>query len=258
MSADFDELLRRLERRKRERLEKDSETYKIMAGVFDQSTLLTLYHMINRGVFDVFIGAISTGKEANIFCAVDKVGDFVAIKIYRIATSDFKNMYKYLAADTRFRRVPRERRRVVFSWASREFKNLKRAHEAGVPVPRPIDQEENVLAMEFIGEDGIPYPRMKDLPPEDAEKAFELMIDGVKRLYRDAGIVHSDLSEYNVLLAPDPVFIDFSMSTDTGNPMSPELLRRDLENLTRYFRKRGVKTPEVAELFKEVVGETSE
>jgi RIO kinase 1 len=255
--ADFETLLRRLERRKQERLEKDSETYKIMASVFDRSTLLTLYHMIHRKVFDVFYGVVSTGKEANIFCALDKLGNFVAVKIYRIATSDFRTMHRYLVGDPRFRRVPKERRRVIFAWASREFKNLRRAHEAGVQVPRPLDQKKNVLAMEFVGEDGIPYPRMKDETPKDPKRAFELLVGGAKVLYRDAGLVHSDLSEYNVLLSPDPILIDFSMGTDIGNPMTPELLRRDMENLVRYFRKLGIETPEAQELVGEIVGETS-
>jgi RIO kinase 1 len=236
-------------------LEKDSETYKIMASVFDRSTLLTLYHMIHREVFDVFYGVVSTGKEANIFCALDKLGNFVAVKIYRIATSDFRSMHRYLAGDPRFRRVPKERRRIIFSWASREFKNLRRAHEAGVPVPRPLDQKKNVLAMEFIGEEGVPYPRMKDETPRNPEKAFRVLVEAAKTLYRKAGLVHSDLSEYNVLLSPDPVLIDFSMGTDIGNPMTPELLRRDMENLVRYFGKLGVETPEVQELVRKVMGE---
>ena len=177
MPVDFEALLSKLERRKTERLEKDSETYKIMASVFDSSTLLTLYHMINRGVFDVFYGAVSTGKEANIFCALDKRGNYVATKIYRISTSNFRNMYRYLAGDPRFRRIQRERRQIIYSWASREFKNLQRAYEAGVAVPRPIDCEKNVLAMEFIGEEGAPYPRMKDVPPRAPRRMFERLFD---------------------------------------------------------------------------------
>jgi RIO kinase 1 len=211
--------------------------------------------MIHRGVFDVFYGVVSTGKEANIFCALDKLGNFVAVKIYRIATSDFRTMHRYLVGDPRFRRVPKERRRIIFTWASREFKNLQRAYEAGVRVPRPLDQKKNVLAMEFIGEDGVPYPRMKDEPPKDPKKAFEILFKGAEMLYRNAGLVHSDLSEYNVLLSPDPVLIDFSMGTDIGNPMTLELLRRDMENLVRYFRKLGVKTPEALELVEKVIGE---
>ncbi len=252
MPADFEALLSRLERRKLERLEKDSETYKIMASVFDSSTLLTLYHMINRGVFDIFYGAVSTGKEANIFCALDKRGDYVAVKIYRIATSDFRNMRKYLVGDPRFRRIPSERREVVYTWGSREFKNLQRAREAGVPVPRPVDCEKNVLVMEFVGEEGVPYPRMKDTPPKAPKRAFKALFDAVKSLYQNARLIHSDLSEYNVLLTPDPVLIDFSMGTDRANPMGDELLMRDLENLVRYFRKLGVKTPDPIELFKEI------
>lgn len=255
MAADFEALVHKLERRKLERLEKDSETYKIMASVFDSSTLLTLYHLINRGIFEIFYGAVSTGKEANIFCALDKKGNYVAVKIYRIATSDFKNMYRYLAGDPRFRRVPRERRQIIYAWTSREFKNLQRAHEAGVSVPRPTDCEKNVLAMEFVGEGGVPYPRMKDSPPQAPRKTFEKLLDSVETLYRKAELVHSDLSEYNVMLTPDPVLIDFSMATDIANPMCDELLLRDLSNLVNYFRKLGLETPEPIKLFSKVKGE---
>ncbi len=255
MPADFEALLSKLERRRPERLEKDSETYKIMASVFDSSTLLTLYHMINRGVFDVFYGAVSTGKEANIFCALDKRGNYIAAKIYRIATSNFKNMYRYLAGDPRFRRIQRERRRIIYSWVSREFKNLQRAYEAGVAVPRPIDCEKNVLAMEFIGEEGVPYPRMKNVAPKAPRRAFEGLFGAIKVLYRKAELVHADFSEYNVMLTPEPVLIDFSMATDIANPMCDELLMRDLSQLVHYFRKLGLKTSESAELFSEVKGE---
>ncbi|MEM3421755.1 MAG: serine protein kinase RIO [Candidatus Hadarchaeum sp.] len=253
MEEDFESILSKLDRKKIERLEKDSEIYKIMARVFDTSTLLTLYRLINRGVFDVFYGNISAGKEANIYCALDKNGNYVAAKIYRIATSDFKNMHRYLVGDTRFKRVPEDRRGIIYTWTSREFKNLQQAYAAGVPVPRPIDHEKNVLAMEFIGEDGVPYPLLKDVKPKNPKKTFEILVDSVKKLYQEAEIVHSDLSEYNVMLTPDPVLIDFSMGTDIKNPMAEQLLMRDIQNLVRYFRKLGMKTPEPSGIFAEIV-----
>jgi len=255
LPVDFEALIHKLERRKLERLEKDSETYKIMAGVFDSSTLMTLYYMIHRGVFDALYGAVSTGKEANIFCALDRQGNYVAVKIYRIATSDFKTMYRYLAGDPRFRSFRRERRSIIYTWASREFKNLQRANEAGVPVPKPIDCEKNVLSMEFIGEEGVPYPRMKDSPPKNPKAVFEKLLDAVEALHSKGELVHADLSEYNVLLTPEPVLIDFSMATDIKNPMSDELLLRDLSNLVNYFRKLKIKTPEPIELFTKIKGE---
>jgi len=156
LAEDFEALLRKFERRKIERLEKDSEAYKTLADVFDHPTLLTLYHMVNRGIFETFYGAVSTGKEANIFRALDKRGNYVAVKIYRIATSDFKTMYRYLVGDPRFKTFHRDRRRIIYTWTSREFKNMQRAYEVGVSVPKPIDFENNVLVMEFVGEGGVP------------------------------------------------------------------------------------------------------
>jgi len=255
LAADFEALLRKLERRKIERLEKDSEAYKILADVFDHPTLLTLYHMVNRGIFETLYGAVSTGKEANIFCALDKQGNYVAVKIYRLATSDFKTMYRYLVGDPRFRTFHRDRRRIIYTWTSREFKNLQRAYEAGVSVPRPIDFENNVLVMEFVGEDGVSYPRMKDCRPKKPKQAFEKLLDAVKALYKKAKLVHADLSEYNVLVGPEPVLIDFSMATDIANPMANDLLMRDLTKLTRYFKKLGVETGEPIELFSDIKGE---
>lgn len=254
MSAELDTLLRKLERRKVERLEKDSEFYKVMASVFDSSTLLTLYHMIHRGVFDVLYGAVKAGKESCIFRALDKRGDYVAVKVYRIATSDFKRMNRYLASDPRFRSVGKDRRRIIHLWATREFKNLQRAEEAAVPAPKPIDVKNNVLAMGFVGEGGVPYPRMKEQPPSDPERAFHVLLGAVDNLYRKGRLVHSDLSEYNVLVGPEPVLIDFSMATDIRNPMADELLLRDLTNLANYFRKLGVRVKEPVELLEKIKG----
>lgn len=257
MAENFEDLLKKLERRKLERIEKDSEELKTIADVFDHQTLLTLYHMVNRSIVETFYGVMSTGKEANIFCALDKQGNYVAVKIYRIATSDFKTMYRYLVGDPRFRSFHRDRRRIIYTWTSREFKNLERAHEAGVRVPMPIDFENNVLAMEFIGEGGVPYPRMKDQKPKNPKQTFKKLLNDVETLYTKAQLVHADLSEYNVLLDPEPVLIDFSMATDIANPMANELLMRDLANIVRYFRRLGVETKEPIELFEKIKGKMS-
>ncbi|MEM0359122.1 MAG: serine protein kinase RIO [Candidatus Hadarchaeales archaeon] len=254
MSEDFQEFLREGEGWKYERLEKDSEMRKVVERVFDASTLLTLYHMINRGTIDRFGGAVSTGKEAHVFRALNSEGEHVAVKIYRVATSDFKNMYRYLVMDPRFKGIYKDRRQVVYAWASREYKNLQRAGEAGVSAPRALDYEKNVLVMEFIGKGGLPYPRMKDCPPKNPAKTFEKILREVGILYREAKLVHADLSEYNVLLTPDPVLIDFSLGTDISSPMADELLKRDLSNLSNYFRRQGVSVPPLEELLEEVKG----
>lgn len=159
-----------------------------------------------------------------------------------------------MAGDPRFRSVGKDRRRIVYLWATREFKNLQRAEEAGVPAPRPIDVENNVLVMGFVGEDGIPYPRMKERPPSDPERTFRALLNAVESLYKKGGLVHADLSEYNVLMGPEPVLVDFSMATDVKNLMADEFLLRDLTNLTNYFRKLGVRVQEPKELFRKIKG----
>lgn len=109
--------------------------------------------------------------------------------------------------------------------------------------------------MEFLGKEGLPYPRMKDVPPKDPERTFRKLLREVELLYREARLVHADLSEYNVLLSPDPLLIDFSLGTDVSSPMAEEFLRRDLSNLSRFFRKQGASVPSVEELLAVVKGE---
>ncbi len=237
------------------RLEKDAETYKVMAEVFDRSTLMVLYRLMNRGIFDELHGVVSTGKEANVFRASDCDGKSLAIKIYRISTSDFRTKWQYLAGDPRFQSIRRTQRHVVHAWAKREYKNLQLAIAAGVHVPKPLVVLQNVMAMEFLGEEGLPYPRMKDSPPENPESALEELLSAVRNLYREAKLVHADLSEYNVLVTPEPILIDFSMATNVQNPAADEWLQRDVHNLIKYFRKLGADVREADELLVEIRGE---
>ncbi len=239
-------------KRKFERIEKDADRYKILDRVFDQSTLLTVYDLIKKGVIEKFQGIVSAGKEADIFSALSPEGSYLAVKIYRIATTDFKRKFEYISTDPRFHKVRRSRKAVVYAWVSREFKNLVRAQEAGVSAPQPISFANNVLVMEFIGEGGIPYPRMVDSAPPEPDTAFRQIIENVKKLYRVGRLVHADLSEYNILVTPDPVLIDFSMATDISNPVARDLLVRDLSKILNYFRKFEVDLPSLEDLFREV------
>jgi RIO kinase 1 len=251
------EFLRKLEKRKLERLEKDAELRKVVERVFDHSTLLSLYDLLKKGVLSEFYGVVSTGKEANIFSALDSSGQYLAVKIYKIATADFKRKFEYISADPRFHGLRRDRRDVVYAWVTREFKNLQRAQEAGVSAPRPVAFSKNILVMEFIGEDGVPYPRMVDQPPEDPRTTFELVLENMEKLYQKGKLVHSDLSEYNILLTPSPVFIDFSMATDVANPAAEGLLRRDVEKILNYFQRFKFELPSSEELLNRLCGSGS-
>ncbi|WP_198324664.1 serine protein kinase RIO [Methanopyrus sp. KOL6] len=240
------------------RLEKTLEDLKVEEEVFDQYTLMTLYELSRRGYIDGLMGFVKTGKEANVVRGI-RGDELVAVKIYRVATSDFRRMWRYIRGDPRFENIGRKRHRIVYAWAEKEFKNLTRAYGAGVRCPEPIAHLNNVLIMKFIGDDeGNPYPLMKDNPPEEeyAEDVFSNILDDYRRMYRKAEIVHGDLSEYNILYRGegDYVIIDFSQGVVLDHPIAEELLIRDLRNLIRFFERLRVDTPTLEEVLEYVRG----
>ncbi len=215
---------------------KGVEDVRVASEVFDKTVLLTLYDLANRGVIDTLEGVVKTGKEANVFRARDSDGASLAVKIYRIATTDFRTMWRYIEGDHRFEKTKKKRRDIVYAWVSREFKNLERAVSAGVPAPRPIVAKKNILVMDFIGIDDEPCPMMKQVKLEDPEGVYKDILEGIKSLYCNAKMVHGDLSEYNVLMQGNkPILIDFSMGVPRSHLNAEELLRRDIKNLTRFF-----------------------
>jgi RIO kinase 1 len=223
---------------------KSVEDKRTGSEVFDRLTLETLYKLAKQGHINLLKGAISTGKEANVFRGVDDEGNLVAVKIYRVSTSDFKKMQYYIQGDPRFKVNTSNKRQMINTWVMKEFRNLKRAEEAGVPVPHPIIAKNNVLVMEFIGDsEGNPAPLMRETEVYNPKKLVNDIIDTVVKLYNDAKIVHGDLSSFNILIREDkPVIIDVSQAVVRDHPLALELLKRDIENLIRDFNKLGIDT----------------
>jgi len=232
---------------------KRSEDLKTVEGVIDQATRMSLRDLMNKGTFKVIHGVVATGKESNVYWAEDAEGKNLAIKVYRTSTADFRRMREYVIGDPRFKRIKGGTRSLIFTWAEKEFKNLKIAFEAGVRVPRPIAVEKNILLMEFVGEAGVPAPRMKDHPPSNPSTTFRRILRYVKLLYKKAEIVHADLSEYNILMWKGPVIIDISQAVHTSHPHSGEYLERDLHNISRYFASLGVSIGNIDGIYQDII-----
>ena len=110
----------------------------------------------------------------------------------------------------------------------------------------------NVLLEEFIG-NNKPAFKIKDYLPRAKKAFFEKIISGVKKMY-NAGMVHADLSQFNILIHNfNPVFIDFSQGTVTQNNHAKELLERDIKNVVNFFNKRGLKIDKT-KVKKEIIG----
>ena len=223
---------------------KDSDDRKVSSEIFDKATLQVLYKLANQGYLDVLNGAISTGKEANVLKGIKDDGSIVAVKIYRIATSDFKKMQYYIAGDPRFNVRSSNKRQLINNWVNKEYRNLTRLKDAGVNVPEAITSLNNVLIIEFIGdEDGNPAPTVKNLPPQDPNDFYEKLVDQMDKFINKANLIHGDLSSYNILnFDEEPVIIDVSQSVVKDHIIARELLERDIKNISFEFKKMGVDT----------------
>jgi RIO kinase 1 len=217
---------------------KDADQFKVEASVFDEATLGALYKLVQDGHVDAFGGPISTGKEANVYLAAGPDRE-VAVKVYRINASDFRQMREYLDGDPRFEGIGSDKKKVVLAWTKKEFANLRRAMAAGVRVPEPIAVERNVLVMEFLGKDGRRARRLSEVTVENPETAYEVVREYMRRLY-DAGLVHGDLSEYNVVVYDSELcLLDLGQAVTVHHPNSRDFLERDCYNVASFFTRQG-------------------
>jgi len=251
-------LLRREKRYETERLmrEKRSEEYEALEEVFDRSTLMTIYDFLNKGTIDEIYGAVKAGKESKLYLGKDENGNLLAIKIFLTISAEFRRgMIPYIEGDPRFKKVKRDSRSLVYAWAQKEFKNLQEATRASVRVPKPMAVKNNVLIMEFIGENGVSAPLLRETQLTNPERLYERLLSNVKKLYRKAKLVHGDLSEYNVMIRKGQLIIfDVSQAVPLEHPMADQFLRRDLNNINYYFKRLGVKVYSAEETYRRVTG----
>jgi RIO kinase 1 len=195
--------------------------------------------MMGQGHFEGLESPIGVGKEANTFSALRK-GKRVLVKIYRLQTCDFNRMFDNLRTDPRFDGLKKKQRKVVFAWAKREASNLAKLGKVGLHVPKLIAHRDNIVVMEFIGDEG-PAPQVITQKPKHPKAFLEKLIKQMKAMH-EAGLVHGDLSPFNLLnWDENPYIIDLSQATPFRNPHAEELLERDVRVMATFFTKIGVK-----------------
>jgi RIO kinase 1 len=207
-----------------------------------------LQALIAEGLIDSVTRQLKSGKEADVY-VVRCGGETRAAKVYKEAHKrSFRQAVDYtenrkvrnsrqaraMAKGTTFGRKQQEA-----AWQSAEVDALYRLTAAGVRVPRPSNFHDGVLLMELVADDqGDAAPRLTDLTfsDTDAHKLHATLIDEVVRMLC-AGVIHGDLSEFNILLAADgPVIIDLPQAVDAaGNNHAPRMLIRDVNNLRNFF-----------------------
>jgi RIO kinase 1 len=207
-----------------------------------------LQALIEEGLIDSVVRQLKSGKEADVF--VVRCGDDTcAAKVYKEANKrGFRQAVDYTEnrkvrnsrqARAMTKRTAYGREQQEAAWQSAEVDALYRLAAAGVRVPQPHNFHDGVLLMELVADgQGAAAPRLNDLSFTEAQ-ARELhgtLIDEVVRMLC-AGVIHGDLSEFNILLAGDgPVIIDLPQAVDAaGNNHAPRMLLRDVDNLRNFF-----------------------
>src|ERR687886_47680 len=243
----MDKIHRRLYRHEHENrlLLKRSEDYNVFDDVFNLPTLMVLKDMINHNVLGYIKGPLASGKESKVYLAFDNNGqNFLSVKIYLTVSAEFRKRLQYIVGDPRFSSSKRGSQSLISIWAKKEFKNLRTAYENGVNVPAPLKVRQNILVMEFIGDDfsGIPCPILVN-SNSITSNDYKEIITQMSNLYQKAQLVHADLSEYNIFKCPKGriILFDFGSSVNIKQPNSRQFLTRDIANINTFFTKHGVK-----------------
>jgi len=204
--------------------------------------------LVRDGLVDEVIGSLKSGKEASVYVVLSE-GQIRCAKVYKEANRrDFHKQALYqegrkvrnsrqaraMNKNSRFGRKQQEE-----VWQNAEVDALYRLAAVGVRVPQPYNFVEGVLLMELVtDQDGNAAPRLNDLvfSPEQALEYHGLLIKEVVKMLC-AGLIHGDLSEYNILVdATGPVIIDLPQAVDAAaNNNAARMLERDVDNLAAYF-----------------------
>ncbi|HSG73952.1 MAG TPA: serine protein kinase RIO [Nitrosopumilaceae archaeon] len=224
---------------------------KVINEVLDKPTVFEIYDLIKSHIISYINGVVKAGKESVVFWGKSDDDQDLALKIYLISTSNFKKRAGYIEGDPRFSRIKKGTKNLVYLWAQKEFRNLSQCYEKGIPVVKPIHVSKNILVMEFIGKNGSPAKTLLEsqVDMDDYESAISL----IRMLYKDAKLVHGDFSEYNIFKTEKGLILfDLGSAVDLKHPNSKDFLERDINNITRFFVKRGLTVENPSDVMQKV------
>jgi len=193
---------------------------------------LAINALVKAEVLEAFGKPLGVGKESDVYDALNPKGERIAVKFHRLGRISFRQTIRkrgYTLKKTSWLYQSRLA-------AEREFQALKLVHPHRVAVPKPISQNRHVLAMGMI--EGAELAEWREI--QKPEKILKEILCNVRRAYLKAGIIHADLSEYNVILKPNMhiLIIDWPQYVTKEHPNAQQLLTRDVKNVLVFFRRK--------------------
>ncbi|MEB3774394.1 MAG: serine/threonine protein kinase [Desulfurococcales archaeon] len=198
--------------------------------------VLALWSLIRRGVLVRVGERIGVGKEGDVYLVEMPGGGLAVAKLHREGRTSFSKI-KRVRSSVAF--IDRKQWfRIAKLLGEREFKVLVRLHEKGAWVPEPIALDRHCVVQEY--REGVELYRVRELPVDEAHTLLRGLLETLRIAYTSVGVVHGDLSEYNVLYEGGGrgVIIDWPQYVYREEDGAEELLLRDIRYLTSYFRRR--------------------
>ncbi|MEM1589962.1 MAG: RIO1 family regulatory kinase/ATPase, partial [Candidatus Bathyarchaeia archaeon] len=193
---------------------------------------LAINAFVKAGVLEAFGKPLGVGKEADVYDALTPSGERIAIKFHRLGRISFRQT-----------RRKRDWTREDVNWllrsrkaAEKEYQALTLVYPEGVAVPKPISQNRHAIAMSAI--EGAELAQCREIP--NPRKVLLEILSNVRKAYLKAGVIHADLSEYNIILKPDThiLIIDWPQYVTKEHPNAQQLLKRDIENVIAFFKRK--------------------
>ena len=193
---------------------------------------LAINAFVKAGVIEAFGQKLGVGKEADVYDALNPDGVRIAVKFHRLGRISFRQT-------RRKRGYTKEHASWLFQSrlaAEKEFQALKLVYQHGVAVPEPLSQNRHAVAMGMI--EGAELAKWREIPKP--EKVLKEVMRNVKKAYLKAGVIHADLSEYNIILKPDMhiLIIDWPQYVMVDHPNAQQLLLRDVRNVLNFFSRK--------------------
>ena len=240
------------QKKKKKTLDDGFKKNKVVNEVLDKITVMQLYSLITSKIISYVNGVVKAGKESVVFWAKDPEDNDIALKIYLVTTSNFKKRSQYVMGDPRFTSIKKGTKNLVYLWAKKEFQNISKCYDCGICVVTPRHVSKNILIMDFEGKDGKPENTL--LESEVDENDYHQSIALISDLFKKAKLVHGDFSEYNIFKTKNGLkLFDLGSAVDTTHPNTMNFLKRDINNITNFFVKRGLTVENPADILERII-----
>ena len=198
---------------------------------------LALRTLVERGVLAALGDKMGVGKESDVYEGLTPANEKVIVKFHRVGRTSFKHIRRVRTYAAEKSEYPWLLQAKIA--AEREYKVLDELYKVKARVPKPLGRSRHVVVTEFI--EGIELYRYKEAinPLEILRKILET----IRKAYLDVGVVHGDLSEYNIMIQvsngnEEPYIIDWPQFVEKDHPSAPQLLERDVNYVIKFFKKQ--------------------